>query len=332
MGWKGVVRSVVAASRAAGREQERRNKQYQKHLAAVARQQAVEDATVAVREYDEYVTAVQSLHKACSEKINWRHKASKKLPPPPTYNKKHEEAARSKLDKYQATIFDRMLKRVEKKKSGMRGNIEESIQLDRTEYDHAKKSYSDLIEEIASERELASLLLDGNEEASLDIIRQADPFSSVEALGSAVEFKFLSPKVLRIDLHIHGKEIIPKQSFSLLKTGKISIKDLPKNHFNKLFQDHVCSAAIRVSREVFALLPVSAVIVNALDEVLDSSTGHLALSPILSVYMPEETLTRLNFDRIDPSDSLSNFLHRMEFKPTTGFKSVIALDLPETMP
>ena len=43
---------------------------------------------------------------------------------------------------------------------------------------------------------------------------------------------------------------------------------------------------------------------------------------ILSVKIMPETIQRLNLDMIDPSDSMRNFVHNMNFKKTSGFNEV----------
>jgi hypothetical protein len=63
---------------------------------------------------------------------------------------------------------------------------------------------------------------------------------------------------------------------------------------------------------------VHGVVVTAEDELLDAATGHVGPQPILSVAISRSTLDRLNFERIDPSDSLANFPHNMDFKKTKG--------------
>jgi hypothetical protein len=61
------------------------------------------------------------------------------------------------------------------------------------------------------------------------------------------------------------------------------------------------------------------VIVNAVSDLLKTQTGHMEEKTILSVAIPRDTLGRLNFERVDPSDSLNNFVHRMKFLKTKGF-------------
>ena len=95
---------------------------------------------------------------------------------------------------------------------------------------------------------------------------------------------------------------------------------------NELFQDYVCSCVLRVANELFALLPIDATIVTAEDSLLDTTTGHLVPTPIVSAYIPRETFEGMNLDLLDPSDSMANFIHRMSFKKTKGFEGIQRLE------
>ncbi|MFT2158208.1 hypothetical protein [Pseudomonas putida] len=74
------------------------------------------------------------------------------------------------------------------------------------------------------------------------------------------------------------------------------------------------------------ILPDDLGIVTALDNVLNSSTGHVEELPILSAAFSRITLNSLNLDAIDPSDAMKNFVCSMSFKKTQGFSAVAALD------
>ncbi|MOA48903.1 hypothetical protein D3C78_1717160 [compost metagenome] len=75
-----------------------------------------------------------------------------------------------------------------------------------------------------------------------------------------------------------------------------------------------------------AILPDDLVIVTALDNVLNSSTGHVEEQPIFSVALSRSTVDGLNLEAIDPSDAMKNFVHNMNFKKGVGFSAVAALD------
>lgn len=107
-----------------------------------------------------------------------------------------------------------------------------------------------------------------------------------------------------------------------MKNGKLSIKPIPKGKFYEIYQDYVCSSVLRVAREFYALLPADMLIITAMTDLLNTKTGHIEEQPILSAVIPRKTLKNLNFETLDPSDSMGNFVHQMNFKKTKGFSAI----------
>src|SRR5262249_12580602 len=102
-------------------------------------------------------------------------------------------------------------------------------------------------------------------------------------------------------LHVNGDKAIPSEIVSQMRTGKLSVKPMPKARFYELYQDYVCGCVLRVARELFALLPVKMVIVTALGQILNTQPGHLEEKAVLSVAVPRATLSRIQWESVDPS-------------------------------
>jgi hypothetical protein len=168
---------------------------------------------------------------------------------------------------------------------------------------------------------MADGVLDKKLESYRDAIKHFDPFSDVEALGLSIKFSLHSNHA-EASLTIQRDEVVPKQIYSLTSTGKLSTKDMPTSRFNELYQDHVCSCVLRVGREVLALLPIKFVIVNAVGDLLNPVTGRIEPQTVVSAAIFPETLERLQFNALDPSDSMQNFKHRMGFSKNGGFRPV----------
>lgn len=115
MGWKGTVRSIGAAVRAAERDAKRRQRDLEKRQKQYAKMQELEQAAYEVEAYENHIEIIQSLHKECSDPINWQNIASSQEPKRPENSKKHEKAARTKAENYKPGFIDRLLKREEKK-------------------------------------------------------------------------------------------------------------------------------------------------------------------------------------------------------------------------
>lgn len=121
---------------------------------------------------------------------------------------------------------------------------------------------------------------------------------------------------------VESEKIVPRESKSLTKAGKLSTKAIPQGKFYELYQDYVCGCALRVARELFSFLPLSRVVVNVNATLLDTSTGHLREQTILAVGIPRATLEKMNLVSVDPSDAMKLFVHRMGCKRSQGFFAV----------
>lgn len=158
-----------------------------------------------------------------------------------------------------------------------------------------------------------------------DVIQEANPFEDLLEYGSGFEFGTDDPKLMEIEFQVKSDAVVPKNSRALTKTGKLAEKPLTKTAYYDITQDYVCSCAIRLAREIFALLPVETVIVHAEDRILNTATGKDEIRTILSVRFQREGFSDINFDRIDPSDFLETFEHHMKFRKTSGFEPVTQL-------
>jgi hypothetical protein len=69
------------------------------------------------------------------------------------------------------------------------------------------------------------------------------------------------------------------------------------------------------------------VIVNAKADLLNKASGQIEGQTILSVAILPQTLERLNFDALDPSDSMTNFIHQMKFSKTIGFSPITSVSV-----
>ena len=322
MGWKGTVRSIGAAVRAAERDAKRRQRELEKRQKQYAKMQELEQAAYEVEAYENHIEIIQSLHKECTDPINWENIASSQEPKRPENLKKHEEAAHSKAESYRPGFIDRLLKREEKKKKSLNENISRAIEQDEAEYKSSVSDWEEKMNDWKESAELAQLLLSGDNEAKIKVIKDLDPFSEISNLGSNLSISVSDEGLVETIIHIHGDDIVPNEVKGLLKSGKLSVKKTPKGQFNEVYQDYVCSCALRVANEIFSAIPDNMVIVTAVDELLNTKTGHLEKSPILSVCIPRSTLKSLKMETIDPSDSMSNFIHNMSFKKTKGFGAV----------
>lgn len=272
----------------------------------------IERNRLAVEEYNNYIELITGVHKECDEYINWKYIYSLKEPfNPEGIGPKEAEAIR-KLESYKPSFIDRIFKaRGDKKKKKLEEKVKAARQEDKRDYEEWKKL-----------NELAGRILKGDIDAYLQVIGEMSPLDDLLDFGSEFEFGINEPSAIEVEFTVKSNTVVPTYSLSLTKTGKLSKKKLTKTAYYGLVQDYVASTAIRIARDVFALLPLDKVVVHAVDNILNTQTGHEEEKTILSVVFEREILEKLNFQRIDPSDALNNFRHNMRFLKTKGFQPV----------
>ena len=198
---------------------------------------------------------------------------------------------------------------------------------DQSDYENAKIECEEAYKDWEEAKILAERILARGESAYIEALEETNPFSDISALGSSLSFTAHDQVTIEVTLHVNDEGAVPSEVKSLLQSGKLSVKKMPKGAFFELYQDYICSCTIRIAREIYALLPVHMVVIQAMGDILNSKTGHMDEQTILSVAIPRGTLERMNLETIDPSDSMRNFVHNMEFKRNTGFRATKPIDI-----
>lgn len=332
MGWKGTLRSIAATHRRIERESKRRQRELERQRKQIARMQELEQAAYDVQVYENYIEVLTSVHKDCGEGWDWAKIQASAPPEKPVRQGIFEKRAQNRLDAYRPSVMDKILQRVESKRQKLIKAVEAGKRKDEDLYLETLKKYEKEYADWEVTHTLAVRILSGDKEAYIEAISRINPFREISELGSSVEFHAVDSRMMEATLFVNGEEVVPTEVKTLLRSGKLSVKKMPKTKFYELYQDYVCGAALRVAREAFALLPLEMIIVTAVSEILNSKTGHLENRPILSVAIPRKTLEELNFAALDPSDAMDNFLHKMKFQKTKGFLPVERIQPSEIEP
>jgi len=282
----------------------------------------LERAAFEVQEYENYIKVLCSIHKDCGKVWDWKQIENTSPPKEPTKHDTYEREAQGKLECFKPSLLDKLFRRIETKRDILSRAVREGKDRDDRLYREAHKKYEQQYETWKQTCELANKVQSGDAEAYIEAIRQVDPFSELSELGSSFEFKTGTSNLVKVTLYVRSDEVVPREVKTLLKSGKLSIKKMTKSKFNELYQDYVCGCILRIARELFALLPIDMTIITAVGELLNTKTGYIEKQPILSVAVPKDTLSRLNFEMIDPSDSMDNFVQHMHFNKTKGFSAV----------
>ena len=181
---------------------------------------------------------------------------------------------------------------------------------------------SEEYKEFESLKKFSERVVAGDVDAYLEIISEIKPYDDLLDYGSSFEVGTDRKDVLEVEFHVKSEEVVPAVEVSLKANGTLSEKEMSKTNYYALMQDYICSTMIRVARDSFALLPVEKVYVHAVDDVLNTATGHQDEVTLVSVEFDRARLQSLNMELIDPSDAITGFNNNMKFAKTTGFKAV----------
>ena len=265
-----------------------------------------------VREYESFVESIKTIHTMCDDEINWSHINSINEPFNPNGIGPRQKAAIQALDNFKPNLIQKAIKSVaESKKASLAQAIEKAAAEDRAEFEEWKKL------NLLSQRVLA-----GDIDTYFEVINEMNPLDDLLEYGSDFQFGADVSSAMEVEFKVKSEQIIPTFSMSLTQTGKLSKKELTKTAYYELVQDYVCSCGIRIARDMFALLPLKIVVIHAVDNIINSKTGHHEDTTILSIVFERDALNKLNFASIDPSDAMNNFRYNMKFLKTSGFKPV----------
>ena len=369
MGWKGMLRSIVAAQRRAVKEAERRERQRLKEAHKEARRLSdLEQRIARERQREEIAsrlnlsssnstqtpTAPQppqkswfetllTIHQDASEDVDWVFAANEPIPEPPSIIPParlttYQDEAQLALDTYQPSQIDRLFGKPGARQKQLAAAIDEAKIRDEERYrirlqeiDQQNREYEQHVQEWQARVEFAGRVLEREVDAWHDVMSdQLDLFYEMRGLGESVDF-LMMPHCIYATLQTHKEEKIPQDELQYLASGRTSYRPMSKTRFYEVYQDYVCGATVRVAREIFAFLPVPQVIVTAVIPTYNKQTGQPINSPVLSVHFTRETMQLINWRHVDPSESLNNFQHRMDFKKLKGLQPIEPIRLDEDL-
>jgi hypothetical protein len=292
-------REYEKAQRLQEREAKKRLRELERRAKEETKLSAVEQARLEVESYEGQLDVLSSIHGECGPVWDWMAYAIALRPHEPSRSSRHQTKA-----KYQAE-FERKPNETA---------IAQAREHDEQEFQEAQRLHSADIAEWQKMKSLAARILSADHKAYLEALVGFSALAELSELGSSIHFTVHSRYVVECVLSVKGQQVIPKEVKALTSAGKLSVKGMPQTRFHEIYQDYVCGCVLRVAREVFAVLPIQAAIVTASAEMTDSRTGHLVDKPVLSVGIHRNLLLGLNFENIDPSDAIENFVHRGDAK------------------
>jgi hypothetical protein len=325
MGSRGILRALEADERRRQRESQKHQRDLERRNKEQAKLSAIEQAHLEVETHENRLEVLLSVHKEQGTVWDWVALAAALPPPCPQNTSYHELQAKQ-----------RVLVLHPQRQQGSEAAIEKSQLEDEHMFEEAMEAYAAERAEWEKLRSFARRVLAGEHKSFIEALVEFSPIAEISDVGSLMHFTVESANLIGCRLKVNGSQTIPSDVKTLTATEKVSVKPMPKARFHEIYQDYVCGCMLRVAREVFAMLPIDTVLITASTDILDTRTGQTSEQPVLSALMPRAIVAGLDFDKLDPSDAMENFLHRGNFKAsrkTGAFQPITPLipaDIPQT--
>jgi hypothetical protein len=324
-----VLRSIAAAERRAARESARRERAAARIRKLQHKLSEIERAAAEAEAYEAQISQLTSIHHSAGDAIDWSEIMHASPPAEQVRRSTSETAAAKRLAEFQPSFFQKLFRKAEAAKAKLEQEVIDARAEDDRRFAKAKAVRAGALKQWEERRAVAIAITSGDIAAYSGAVRDLDPLAEIVEMGCVANLAFPNPAAAEVSLIVESEKVIPRESKSVTRTGKLSTKPIPRTKFNELYQDYVCGSALRVGRELFACLPLKLVVVNVRAPLLDTATGRVANITVLSVAMPRETMEGIVFETADPSDAMRLFRSRMGFKRSEGFFGITELAASE---
>lgn len=322
-------RDAERAERRRQREVHAWLKENAKMHAAMEKEAAKRYAAAEVEAYDLQMSGLLTLQRECGRKANWKSRSRARPPEFKAPGTPNTDAAQRQLEGYRPGFFEKLFGGAKKRQAELVAAVSHAKVADERLTQSALASHGSDMEAWKDAVAFAKLILSNDAGAFKEAVEQASWMSELEELGCKTKVVFDPSMIAHAVLTAPGEEVVPTEVKTLNAKGAVATKQMPKAKALETYQDFLCGAALRVARELTALLPLRAVLVEVYVELLNSSSGHFERSCVLSVYCPVEGLAKIDSGRADPSDAIGRFKSAMAFSRGKGMSKVKPFPLSE---
>ena len=275
----------------------------------------------AQQEYDQYINAIITLHKSSSEALNWEYLLAAPEPKLPSRKADNQLIAESACRSFRPSLIDKLLGQGKQKHKGLMDKAQEAKQQDDLIYNCTLKEFkTDLVD--WTKIQAVSQGVKRREPISYEeAIEFFNPFFPVTALGILLNYK-ISGDAIVVSMQINAKDIVPDFVPNKVPSGRTKLMNMQEADFSALFCSFLCSCALRIARETFALLPVEHLLLNVFESNIHIKEDKRGGRAILSVKFDQRQISALDFSSEDCIALLKLFPHHLSFSASTGFKEV----------
>lgn len=278
----------------------------------------------AVVTYNNYITSLLSVHTHSPETLNWDDYSNAHEPKLPLRQSLNQDVADQEYRSYAPTILDKIFGQCKKKMSDLMKNTEQAKRYDDLIYNASLKEFRNEYQDWEKGQRIAKGVKNSEPEAYQQAIEFLDPCEQLTQMGTRVRIESHADHVVA-HLNFHLTEMIPDYVVSHTPAGKVLKTEMPVQRFHELCHHHICASALRIGREIFAVLPVDTVLVHAYTFLPDATSGGTHKELILSVKLTHKEMQELDFKTLSGPDHLAGFSPSIDFTLQNGFSPVLPL-------
>lgn len=154
------------------------------------------------------------------------------------------------------------------------------------------------------------------------------PFDDfLKEYGSSANFNFFQD-IIDAEIFINIEDVVPKNKTRITAAGLLSSKPFSKTERNTLIKNYVSSMTLRLAEEMFAVYPVSELIISVVYNERSSITGNFEDVVILSTNISRQIIETLNLDYVNPSEALLNFKTNIKYSNNNGLQKTERIIIP----
>jgi hypothetical protein len=315
-------RELLARQRHVQRLQDAVGRERERLQTALDKERERAHAELEAETYQNQVQVLLSVHRDATPHADWAAASQAPKPEATGVDRAPLELARTALRRYSPGLFDRVLRRTEKRRAALRDAVAAAEADHRRRQAQAASEHEAAIRGWEEQLAFAKRVLEGDLAAYQQVLEESDCFEELNGLGCAVAVQWGSAKVARASVRAQEADVVPAEEKTVTARGKLAVKKMAAGRASEIYQDFICGAALRTARELLAILPLDAVVVDVYTSLLNSASGHFEDAAVLSVYCPRERLERINFANADASEAIRTMRHAMSFKRGKGMDRV----------
>ncbi|MEO7797439.1 MAG: hypothetical protein ABIY47_06900, partial [Opitutaceae bacterium] len=233
----------------------------------------MEHAAAEAEEFADRLAQLTSIHHSVGDGMDWEEISTQPSPVAPSKMSRWEDAAVRERDTFKPNFWQRIFGKEPKLRADLEQHIADAKQRDHVSHQGALKLYQQQFEQWQELNSMSTAIVRGDTAAYRRALQELEPLSEMQEMGCEFEVSLPDSRTAVIDLKVESEKLVPQESKTLTRAGKLSVKPFPQGRFFELYQDYVCGCVLRTARELFSFLPLTRIIVNVNATLLDSATG-----------------------------------------------------------